>query len=132
MANIIPLVSKTAGGANSIVTAIWTNMGIADTGIPIALTDWADRSIQISGTIGAATVTIQGSNDVANFVAGNYAGMAWNTLRDPVGNLLTFTVSDIKHVLEMSMYLRPITTGGTGSVITVAMAGRQLIPLGWS
>lgn len=133
MANIIPTVSRTIGsGANSVITAQWSNMAGIDIGIPIQLTDWADRSCQIGGTFGGATVTLQGSNDYANFASGNYAGMLWNTLRDPVGNVLTFTSADLKHILEMSMFLRPVITGGTGSAISVFLAGRQLIPLGWS
>jgi hypothetical protein len=132
MANIVPVVNRTTQGANSIVTASWINMGNADTGLPVALTDFADRSIQVSGTMGAATVTIQGSNDIVNFNAGNFGAMPWNTMRDPQGVALTFTTADIKQMLEMSMFVRVITTGGTGSAITVTMAGRQLIPLAWS
>ena len=121
MATIIPVINKTLQGANSIATATWT-MGGADTGVPVALTDWYDRSIQISGTFGAATVTIQGSNDGTN----------WSTLRDPASVALTFTTADIKQLLELSIYLRVITTGGTGTTLSVVMAGRQINPLSWS
>jgi hypothetical protein len=121
MATINPIVNKAVQGANSVVTASWT-MGGADTGVQVALTDWYDRSIQIAGTFGGATVTIQGSND----------GVNWSTMRDPASVALTFTAADIKQLLEMALYIRPITTGGTGSALVVTMAGRQLIPMSWS
>lgn len=122
MANINPVVNKAVQGANSVVTAIWSSMTTGDIGVQVALTDWYDRSIQISGTFGGATVTIQGSND----------GVNWNTLRDPASVVLTFTAADIKQLLEMALYVRPIVTGGAGVSVNIAMAGRQLIPLGWS
>ena len=122
MANIIPVVNRTIQGANSIVSASWGPMSTGDTGIQVALTDFADRAIQISGTFGGATVTIQGSNDGTN----------WNTMRDPASVAMTFTAADIKQMLEMALYVRPIVTGGAGVSITVVMAGRQLIPLAWS
>ena len=121
MATINPIVNKSVQGANSVVTAQWV-LGSADTGVQVALTDWYDRSIQIAGTMGGATVVIQGSND----------GVNWVTLRDPASVALSFTATDIKQLLEMALYIRPVSSGGTGSAITVTMAGRQLIPLAWS
>jgi hypothetical protein len=63
-----------------VFTASWA-LGNADTGIAIDMTDYADRSVQVEGTFGSATITIEGSNDGTN----------WETLRDPQGVALTFT-----------------------------------------
>jgi len=133
MALIQPIVNRNTQGANSIVVAQWLGLGNADTGVPVALTDWADRSIQVSGTFGGATLTVQGSNDYTNYFAQNYSSMVWNTMRDPLGNLLTFSTSgDLKQMLELALYVRVITSGGAGTNLNVVMGGRQLIPLSWS
>lgn len=122
MANIIPVVSKAVQGANSIVTAVWSNMTAGDLGVPVALTDWHDRSIQFVGTFGG-NMTIQGSNESAP--------VNWSTLRDPGSITLVVNAADIKQTLEMALWLRPIAGAGI-VLVTVTMAGRQLIPLAWS
>jgi uncharacterized membrane protein len=114
-------VKRAVQGAQSVATVTW-NLGGADTGIEVALTDFSDRSIQVSGNMGGATVTIQGSND----------GVNWETLRDPLGNGLGFTASGLKQVLEMTMFIRPQSAGGAGSAINVVMACRAGSARSWS
>lgn len=78
--------------------------------------DYADRSVQVSGTFGGASVDIEGSNDGSN----------WSTLNDPQGNALTFSGgSRIEAILELSRYIRPKVTGGDGTTaILVSMLVR--------
>lgn len=121
MDNINPTVNRAVQGAQSVALAQWA-LGIADTGNPVTLTDGADRSIQVEGTFGGATVTVQGSNDGTN----------WETLRDPLGNLLTFTAAGLKAILEMTIYTRVISAGGTGTAITATLATRAMFPKSWS
>ncbi|MBV8666728.1 MAG: hypothetical protein JO269_09610 [Burkholderiaceae bacterium] len=121
MAIINPTVNRTPQGANSVFTAQWA-LGNADTGVAVTMTDFSDKSIQIEGTFGGATVTIQGSND----------GVNWETLRDPGSVALTFTSAGLKQVLEMTYYLRAITAGGSGTAVTVTLCGRALSPKSWS
>ena len=75
----------------------------------------ADKSVQIQGTWGSATLDIQGSNDSTNF----------RTLRDESAADLTFTDNGgPKQIIEIVAKLKPVITGGTGSSITVSLFGR--------
>jgi hypothetical protein len=65
----------------------------------------SDKSVQIGGTFGGATVTLKGSND----------GAAWHTLTDPLGNALSFTAAGLKMVVEATRYIKPVVTGGDGT-----------------
>jgi hypothetical protein len=121
MATINPTVKRAPQGAGSIITSSWV-LGNADTGVQIDLTDYADRSVQVEGTFGSATITIQGSNDGTN----------WQTVRGPDSVALTFTASGLKQVLETTLYLRVISAGGTGTSVTVTLVGRKILPLAWS
>jgi hypothetical protein len=121
MATVIPVIRRAVQGAQSVASATWTMAG-ADTGIAAELTDLADRSVQVSGTFGGATVAIEGSHDGTN----------WVGLRDQAGVVLTFTAAGIKQIMEFSLFIRAVTSGGTGSAISVIVAGRKATPLSWS
>lgn len=101
-------------------TVAWT-LTDADEGSPWKNPGLADRSVAVTGTFGGATVTLQGSNDGTN----------WFTLKDPLGNNLTWTSSTattgLKQIGEITLYLRPITAGGTGTsvVVTVLASSTQ-------
>lgn len=97
---------------NKMNTATWA-LGIADTGLPVDMHRWADRTVQVSGTFGGATVTIQGSNDK----------ITWFTLNDNTGAALAVTTAVLKLILENPIYVRAISAGGAGSAITVILAG---------
>lgn len=78
---------------------------------------FADRSVQVSGTFGGASVDIQGSNDGVNF----------STLNDPASVALSFTTAKIKAILEATRQIMPVITGGDGTTaITVSMFMRKL------
>ena len=90
-----------------------------DTGTPAELPDYADRSVQIGGTLGVGgTVVIEGSND----------GTTYITLTDPQGNALSFTAIDrIEQVQEITRFIRPRVTAGDGTTnFTVTFYGRRL------
>ena len=96
----------------------WTGLLNGDTGAPLEIADYADRSVQIGGTLGTGgSVTIEGSNDGSVYVA----------LVDPQGNALTFTaLAKIEQVLEVTRYIRPNVTAGDGSTnFTVTLFGRR-------
>lgn len=91
----------------------------ADTGAPAELPDYADRSVQIEGTLGVGgTVVIEGSNDGTNYVL----------LTDPQGNNLTITaVNRMEQVQEITRFIRPRVTAGDGATsFTVTLYGRRL------
>lgn len=114
MANIAPTITYAPGGQRQLVAVSWA-MGIADTGLPAELPAWADRSVQIEGTMGGATIVFEGSNDGTNY----------RTLTDPQGNAISKTAAAIEQVTELSRYVRPVTSGGTGSAIVVSFLARR-------
>lgn len=85
---------------------LWETCLNNDVGAAVGNTQYADRSVQVIGTFGGATVTMQGSND---------GGTTWSTLNDGAGTPLTFTAAGIKQVLEVSQKIRPSIAGGGGT-----------------
>lgn len=106
---VISNVITRAGSFADAWSAVWTGLTTSDTGNPIAMVQANDRSVQVTGTFGAATVTIQGSNDGTN----------WFTLNSPQGTAMNFTAAGLLAVQEHVNFLRPIVTGGTAPSITV-------------
>ena len=97
----------------SVIT--WPGLTTGDTGRPLEMTGWADRSVQITGTFGGATLTIQGSNN----------GSEWNTLTDPQGNEIVLTSQKIEQIMEITRYIKPIVSGGSGTSINIITLVRR-------
>lgn len=95
----------------------WTGLLNGDTGAPVSLTDFPDRTVQVSGTFGVGgTVVFEGSNN----------GTAWSTLTDPQGNAISKTSAAVETVTEVPRYVRPQVTAGDGSTsLTVTMLARS-------
>ncbi len=102
---------------------IWEAMGNADVGVALdpdgGGINFADKTVQMSGNWGGATIVLQGSND----------GVTWFTLDDPIGDPITNTVDFIKAVLENPLYIRPSSSGGTGTDVDVTLSGRATLQL---
>jgi hypothetical protein len=112
---IVPL--QTLGDDVRVVT--WTGLLNGDDGDPFEMPGWAVRSVQVSGTLGAAgAVTIEGSNNGANYLA----------LTDPQGNALAINSLRIEAIAELTRWIRPRVTAGDGTTnLTVTLlAKRQL------
>ena len=103
----------------------WANMGNADAGEALGPDGggiaFADKTVQIvAAAYGSATIVIQGSNDGTN----------WFTLTNPNNDDLSFTIGNqLEAILENPLYIRPSTSGGTGTDITVTLAGRATLQL---
>lgn len=98
------------GGVKSVS---WS-LGAGDTGKPVRFAAYPDRTVQVTATFGS--VTIRGSNKPApdDAVAGD-----WFNLTDPQGVALTLTAAGGSLVAENPLWISPITTGGSGYVITI-------------
>lgn len=83
----------------------WAAMAANDTGEPLGASQYTDRSVQVAGTFGGATVRIEGSND----------GSTWATLTDPQGNALEMISAKLEMVTEATLYIRPAVVGGDGT-----------------
>lgn len=104
---------------NTAIAIQWTGLLNGDDGGPMQMVDFADRSVQVSGTFGTGgSVSIEGSNDGTNYFV----------LSNPQGTALTLTAAGIKQVLELPRYLRPRVTAGDGTTnLTVTVCARRVI-----
>ena len=119
MATITPTFAKTRGPTGGIdaMAVTWTPMATGDVGANFGRPDYADRTIQFTGTFGGATAVLEGSNDGVNFF----------TLNDPVGNALSFTAAALKQIAEATAFVRPHITGGGGVTITAILMARRTL-----
>lgn len=100
-------------GADKTAVYTWPAMANGDLGAALPYSALADRSVQVFGTFGSGSATIQGSNDGTN----------WATLTDLQGNDLIITTAKIEMVTEITRFIRPSVTGtGTTSLTVVLFA----------
>lgn len=98
--------SSLPGGDGTVITHIINALVQNEVGAGIDWSEFQDRSVQISGTFGTATVLVEGSNDNINwFTLSNAAG----------GTALSFTAAGLRQVLEASLWMRVRVTGGDGT-----------------
>lgn len=109
--------SPTITYSQNRVTVVWTGLLNGDDGAPFEGYDWADASVQISGTFGVGgSVNITGSNDGTNYVL----------LTDPQGNAITKTSAAVEQISEGTKYFKPVVTAGDGTTsLTVTMYARR-------
>lgn len=108
MATITPVITRLMPNNFYVGDSVfWETMTTTnDTGLPYAKPQFSDRSIQVTGTFGAAgNLRVQGSNDGTN----------WATLTDPQGNALDITSAKIEQISEVTQYIRPFVSGGDGT-----------------
>lgn len=115
MATRTPAVTYAPNGHRQIVQCVWSGLATGDDGAPVELPGYADRSVQVDGTFGGATVAIQVSN----------TGSTWFPATDPQGNAISFTAGGLEQLEEVARHTRCVVTGGAGSGITVNMLGRR-------
>lgn len=108
-------------GDRSITRVTWSNLAKNDTGAPVTLTNWADRTVQVEGTFGAAgNMAIQGSNDGTNY----------QVLSDPQGTALNITGPGVKLCSEVPLQIRPNATAGDGTTdltVTIVLRNPSII-----
>ncbi len=108
-------------GCHVITWAALTQAGL-DSGVPYECPGAADRSVQVTGTLGAAgSVRIEGSN-----VAAPASDADWFVLTDPQGNALNLTALGGEAVTEITRWIRPRVTAGDGTTsLTVRLLARR-------
>lgn len=110
-----PIAGSTTNENGWIVS--WGPMANGDTGAPITLAGYADKSIQVEGTFGTGgSATAQGSNNGTNYRA----------LNDPTGTTIAITAAGIKAITEAVVYVQPaVTAGDVSTALTVTMFFRK-------
>jgi hypothetical protein len=112
-----PTVAYNPNGQGNGVLITWTGLLNGDTGGPVEGVDYADRTVQVSGTFGTGgSVTIEGSNDATTYAA----------MTDPQGNAVTKTAAALEVLEESPRYVRPNVTAGDGATsLTVTIWARR-------
>lgn len=100
------------GGKGRLYT--WANLAAGDDGAAVEAIEFADRSVQVAGSFGGASVVIEGSNDSTNY----------GTLTDPQGNDLSLVGSKVEMVSEVTRLIRPRVVAGSGTSVTVSLLAR--------
>lgn len=106
MAVITPVISDASGNCHVVS---WSAIGDSDTCTPVGFAGARDKTVQINGTFGGATIVLEGSVDGTNYV----------TLTDPQGNSISKTSAALETVMENVQFIRPATSAGVGSSINV-------------
>lgn len=102
-------------GDQAIIT--WVLTSADPNGDPVTYYDYADRTVQVKGTFGGATVELQGSLD---------NGVTWSPLTDPQGNAISKSAAALEAVSEAVPLVRPaLTNVGVGASITVMLYVRK-------
>lgn len=119
MATIKPTVTAVGRGDGSTLQVIWTPVTEADTCAAVSYPECADRSVQVAGTFGSSSTAVQGSIDGTNYAS----------LNDPGGTVIALTAAGIKGILENTVYVKPVTTGGSSQSLTISMLVHLTNPL---
>lgn len=116
--SVAPVTSFPFETSTDVAVTTWAPLQADDDGEPVRLAVYSDRSVQVSGTFGGASVTIGGSND----------GETYHALTDAQGNVLTLTSGVLKAVIELPIFLKPKVFGGDGTTnLKVVLSGRRSV-----
>lgn len=94
-------------------------LGAGDTGKPISYPGAADRTVQIFGTFGGATVAMQGTLELSP--------TTWLPVTDAQGNAISATSNTLEAITELVRWIRPSVAGGTGTAVTILLLMRTTI-----
>lgn len=118
MATVSPVTTFPFETSLDVAVTTWSPLQADDDGVPVRLAVYSDRSIQVTGTFGGASVTIGGSND----------GITYHALSSTDGQALTLTAAALKQIVELPIWIKPRIFGGDGTTnLTVILSGRRSI-----
>lgn len=102
----------------------WEALTGSDTGNPMAYSSYADKTVQIFGTIDPSfPVTIEGSLD--SRVVSDPDNAVWEVLTDNLGNQLSFVDNGLRLLVEAPRFIRPNGGGGTTDVTVIIGANKS-------
>lgn len=121
MAIRTPTVEYQVDGNVNLSRVVWTGLLNGDTGAPVEMGDWADRTVQITGTFGVGgSVNLEGSCDKTTETP------TYFILTDPQGTAITKTAAAGEVFEESPLLIRPNVTAGDGTTsLTVKLVGRR-------
>lgn len=83
----------------------WGGLAAGETGDAVEFVSYVDRSFQVTGTFGGASIVLEGSNN----------GTDYEILNDPQGNQISLSAHGLKQVEEVTRYVHPRVVGGDGT-----------------
>lgn len=95
-------------GGNGVQLAKWLDLDAGDSGKPIALAGWPDKTVQV---IGGTTVDFQGSMD---------GGTTWVAVSEPDGTALTGVGPGMYVIRDNPTLLRPNNVAGNNMAIILS------------
>jgi len=110
---IVPTLNAAVAGVPRV---IWEGAVTGDTFTPLALKQQFGlaASVQVVGTFGGATVTMQVSNDGTN----------WVTATNIAGGLVSMTATGYHELSLSAAYMRPTLTSGSGNDVDIILVLR--------
>lgn len=113
-----------------VIVITWEGLDGDDTGTPVSVAGYTDKSVQIGAgggaTHGGATTVLQGSNDTrADPNHADHANAKWFTLVDPNGNAISATADKMEQVLENPLWIRPSQTGGSAGDLDIVLVCKR-------
>lgn len=116
MALIPALITSIDFRTSRVPKTTWSSITSSDTAEAFGLSEQSAvaASVQIAGTFGGATVTLQCSND----------GVTYFTLKDFTGTDVSATSAAFFDISTAALYVKPVVTGGVGYSITVTLVLR--------
>jgi hypothetical protein len=97
------------------------NLGGTESGDPVRVPAFTDKSYGMWGTWGSATCVLQGSWDIKHPPEEG----SWMALKESDNSTAASqTANGCGVVLENPVWIRPKTTGGTGSVIQIVLTAK--------
>lgn len=118
MATISPTVTRIGNHAYEFLYAALTTTNDRGAPIPESFADYADRTVQVTGTFGAGgNLRVEGSND---------DGTTYAALSDPQGNALNVTAAKVEAITEVTLWTRPFVSAGDGTTsLSVTVTARR-------
>jgi hypothetical protein len=107
---------------------LWEGLTGADTGLPVRLGKYTDKTVHIYALTGhgGGTTVLQGSNDPrADPTHASHASAIWTTLTDGQGTTISKTADAIEVVQENPEWIRPSQSGGTAADVVVAVTCKR-------
>lgn len=112
----------------TIQNIVWEGLSGSDTGLPFTLAAHSDKTVHVYGTFSGGSLVLQGSNDPrANPDHPDHSSADWQTLVDPSGSSISVSQNDVVQILDNTLYVRPLVSGGDGSTdLNVSVVGKKV------
>lgn len=118
MPTISPAINSVQSAGRDIYRVSWADIATGDTVVAQGLpgTSRICAAVQIGGTFGGATVTLEASNDNVTFA---------QITKDINGTALSATAAALFDFVTHAAYVRPVLTGGSANAVDVTLVVRD-------